>query len=231
MSTINTVLSLDTSLGTTQVALAQKGRILGQLEEKTRSQQTQRLIPMIEQILKENGLTYPDVDLWACSTGPGSFSGIRVGISTVRAITLATQAAVYGATTLELFAWQAKEAETVSSPGIILSVVDAYRDELFVQPFHATAQGMEPSGEAALIAQEALAMLIPSKTALIATNATGLVEALIPSFKQKILSIEAVNAAAFCRYAIYRNEPSNRRNLAPFYLREPDAKLPQRKAL
>ena len=81
---------------------------------------------MAEDMLKNTGLSLHDVDLIACAQGPGSFTGIRIGIATVKGLAWALEKPCAGVSTLEAMAWNG-----VSTGGLICAVMDARRNQVY----------------------------------------------------------------------------------------------------
>lgn len=86
----------------------------------------QNLIPMIDFILNERNLTLTDISCIAVSQGPGSFTGIRIGVATCKALALALEIPVMGVPTLMSFAWNVPEYD-----GLICPVFDARREQVY----------------------------------------------------------------------------------------------------
>ena len=87
----------------------------------------EELTPMVGAVLADAGWTATDVDVFAVDIGPGRFTGLRVGLATVRALALAVGAPVVGVSSLELLA--------ADHSGAVTAVVDARRSEVFQQRF------------------------------------------------------------------------------------------------
>lgn len=84
------------------------------------------LLPMLEDMLKNTEKKIADVDLIAVAHGPGSFTGIRIGVSTVKGLAWAAQKSCVGVSTLEAMAWHG-----VSAGGLICPVMDARRSQVY----------------------------------------------------------------------------------------------------
>lgn len=97
------ILAMDVACGPCSVAVWKGGRVAAYAEAAGVTQST-RLLPLIEQVLKESGYDYKDLTAVTCTTGPGSFTGIRTGLATARGICLATGLPGLGFTTLETMA-------------------------------------------------------------------------------------------------------------------------------
>lgn len=99
-----TVLAMDTALGGVSVGImAANGHIVSRMEETSRGQAAM-LVPMIQEVLAEAQTGFDQLDLIACSIGPGSFTGLRIGLSTARTLGLALNIPVVGLNTLDVMA-------------------------------------------------------------------------------------------------------------------------------
>lgn len=104
------VLGLDTSLDACSVALARDGITLAHLRENMARGQAERLAPMTKDVMRQAGVAFADLDRVAVTTGPGSFTGVRVGLSFARALALAVDRPCIGVSTLEALALEEGEA-------------------------------------------------------------------------------------------------------------------------
>jgi tRNA threonylcarbamoyladenosine biosynthesis protein TsaB len=100
------VLALDTALGATSVAVYDgvTGRVLAEASEPMARGHAEALLPMVERVLRQANLGFSLVDRYAATIGPGSFTGIRIGIAAARAFALAHCKPVVGVSTLAAFA-------------------------------------------------------------------------------------------------------------------------------
>lgn len=123
------ILAIDTSSKICSVALMEDQKII--LEKHTNDEKThsQNLMPLIDNLFQETDLTLDDIDLLACCLGPGSFTGIRIGISTVKAFSDAKNIPVTGVTSLESLAYN------IQSTGLIVSLIDAKNDNVYYSLF------------------------------------------------------------------------------------------------
>lgn len=95
------ILSIDTSSKICSVSILEDTTVI--LEKHTNDEKThsQNLMPLIDELFKDTNLTLDNIDLLACSQGPGSFTGIRIGIATIKAFADAKNIPVVGVTSLE----------------------------------------------------------------------------------------------------------------------------------
>jgi tRNA threonylcarbamoyladenosine biosynthesis protein TsaB len=98
------ILSVDTSNPLASVAITIEEKVLAETVFNTDRTLSARLIPEIDRLLTIAGLTISDIDLFACSAGPGSFTGVRAGVATVQGLALATGKPCVGFSTLALLA-------------------------------------------------------------------------------------------------------------------------------
>ncbi|MBQ3184720.1 MAG: tRNA (adenosine(37)-N6)-threonylcarbamoyltransferase complex dimerization subunit type 1 TsaB, partial [Firmicutes bacterium] len=80
------ILAIETTGAFASVALMKDDKIIGHVSGNDRFSHLQNLMPQVETVIKENELSIGDIDLIAVSNGPGSFTGIRIGVSTARAL-------------------------------------------------------------------------------------------------------------------------------------------------
>ena len=129
-------LALETSSLAGSVALLAGGDLLSQ-RSLPAGRSTNLLTLTIDELLKEAGLRPADVRLVAVTVGPGSFTGLRAGVTTAKTFAYATGAEVLGLDTLEVIAHQSKPRPVVGlpSPAELHAVLDAQRQELFLARF------------------------------------------------------------------------------------------------
>jgi tRNA threonylcarbamoyladenosine biosynthesis protein TsaB len=193
-----TVLAFDTSAAHCAAALLLPGgRVLTRLEPMEKGQ-AERLMPLLEELLREAGLGWSDLTRLAVGTGPGNFTGVRIAVAAARGLALGLGIPAIGITRLEALAF--------GLPRPITVVEDARRGEVYVQGF-----GTETS-EALLMDGSDLAHVV--ETAHVTGSAAG--PAALPA--------AVPLAEAMARLAAARALPQPRP--APFYLRGADAAPP-----
>ncbi|MEQ1817562.1 MAG: tRNA (adenosine(37)-N6)-threonylcarbamoyltransferase complex dimerization subunit type 1 TsaB [Terricaulis sp.] len=115
------VLAIDTSLDACSVAIVRDGETIGRLHETMTRGQAERLAPMVRETAQQAGITFAEIDRIAVTTGPGSFTGVRVGLSFARALALSLSRPCIGVSTLEALALEDGEegarAALIETPG------------------------------------------------------------------------------------------------------------------
>ena len=128
------VLAIDTALDACSVAVLDTARADLRVQESLPMQRghAEALMPLVARILQSAGLDFPDLDRIAVTTGPGSFTGLRVGIAAARGIALATGKPAVGLSTLAAFAAPFIAADD-SLP--VVAAIDARHDHVYLQVF------------------------------------------------------------------------------------------------
>lgn len=124
------VLGIDTSSLTGGVALLQGEKLVGESVLNIRTTHSERLLPALEKLLQDADVDVADLDLISVVTGPGSFTGIRIGVATAKGLVYALRHSVIGVTTLEAYGWQFK-----FFPGLVVPLIDARRNTVYWQAF------------------------------------------------------------------------------------------------
>ena len=122
------ILAFESSAKAASVALVRDGVLLGQAYQNSGLTHSRTLLPMAEDMLKNLELSLQDVDLLAVSRGPGSFTGIRIGVSTVKGLAWALEKPVCGVSTLEAMA---NLAISAGEGTLVCCAMDARRNQVY----------------------------------------------------------------------------------------------------
>ena len=122
------MLAFEASAKSASAALWRDGTLLGQYFQNCGLTHSVTLLPMAEALLKNCGVQLTEVDVLAVSQGPGSFTGIRIGVSTVKGLAFADNKPCVGVSTLEAMAWNGTAAGEGS---LICCAMDARRDQVY----------------------------------------------------------------------------------------------------
>src|SRR5436190_11058498 len=126
------ILAIDTALDACAAGIlaTDAGKLIAQVSEPMKRGHAEALMPLIARLMKDSGIAFAGLDRVAATSGPGSFTGLRVGLSAARGIALAASKPVVGITTLSAYA-----APHVSEHGEhpIISAIDARHDHVYFQ--------------------------------------------------------------------------------------------------
>jgi tRNA threonylcarbamoyladenosine biosynthesis protein TsaB len=202
------ILVIDTSLAACQVGLFGAGRPLAAASEPMERGHQERLAPMAAEVMAAGGLAFADVARIAVTLGPGSFTGIRVGLAFAKGLQLATGVPLVGIGTLAALAAGAGQPAA--------GVIDARRGLVYLQAFDAGEALGEPD---ILPIAEAAARLAPLRRLTLVGPGAALLAGELPD---AALDIRAAPDLATLGRLAERAEPSG--VVRPLYLRPPDAR-------
>ncbi len=214
------LLAVDTALGGCSVALMDGDAIHAHIFEPMDRGHAERLAPMVQQAMQ--GVGFNALDRLAVTTGPGTFTGQRVGLAFMRGLRLALKIPLTGVTTLEAIAVAAMQETKLGRAAVIH---DARRDEAYLLLREGDAVVQQP---AVLPFADAIERIRAFGACAIAgTGAQAAKDALGSDFT--LSSVRQPDALWVARLAA--NLPPMMEAPGPLYLRAPDAKLPGGKAL
>lgn len=120
------ILAIETSAKAASVCLTEDAFLIAQNYTNIGLTHSQTILPMCQQMLTLCGLTLSDVDVIACAAGPGSFTGLRIGLATAKGLAWSAEKPCCAVSTLEAMAWQVSHVE-----GEILCAMDARRAQVY----------------------------------------------------------------------------------------------------
>jgi tRNA threonylcarbamoyladenosine biosynthesis protein TsaB len=213
------ILALDTSSSTGSVALSRAGSLLQARAFEADHGHSQRLLPAIEGLFKDAGLRVGDIDLFAVVIGPGSFTGLRVSLASVRG--LAGGKPCFGALATDVAAWAAR-----GRGARILAMTDLFHGEVFAS-VHDDASALisnRESGDVAAVLGTLRSFLTSPAVAIgsAATKHEKEIEAAFPGVQ--VLGLEgglAPHLAGFAAAKASAETIHPAGELLPFYLRDP----------
>lgn len=121
------VLGIESSAGAASAAVVKDGALLGEFYVNTKQTHSQTLLPMVEALLKNLGLNCGDLDRMAVANGPGSFTGVRIGVACVKGMALPHNTPCCGVSTLEAIAYGGLACEG----SVLCAVMDARRNQVY----------------------------------------------------------------------------------------------------
>ena len=231
------MLAIDTSTLVGSMALVRDGELVSEWSASVRASHGETLLPAVQRLLGAGSTSLHDVDAFAVGIGPGSFTGVRIGVATVKGLALAEGKPIIGVTSLRVLA-----RGLSGGVGLRVPVIDAHKGEVYcaayeiaidgalverVAPFHAPPSDAaerllaEAQGEMLWLAGNGVGRYGDAFLAPLGENARR-----SPTFcdvpRAACLADEAVRQLAL-------EGPSDLALLEPMYLRPSDAKLPAQK--
>jgi tRNA threonylcarbamoyladenosine biosynthesis protein TsaB len=238
------ILGLDTATRATAVALLDTDRPEAAVQQRddppaaARPRHTTRLLELCQAVLDQAGLGYTDVDRLAVGVGPGTFTGLRIGVATALGLAQARQMDVVPVSTLHALAAAAAPYARAEGLSDVVAVLDARRGEAFAAAWpvaSAEGCGAPPWLAPAALAPGALAAALAGRGHSLMAVGDGAIafrEALAPSgcrVPEETSERHRVSAIAHCRLAA-GSDPVSPRTVRPEYLRLPDAEIARRAA-
>ena len=211
------ILAIESSAVTAGVAVLQDGRLLAQSMSDCGLTHSKTLMPQVEQLLAACSLSPADLGLIAVANGPGSFTGVRIGVSCAAGLAFAAGIPALGVSTLEAMAYGASYHE-----GLVCPVMDARRNEVYTALFRIeggkVTRLMEDSAIPISMLAERLAA--HSACAYLVGDGAHLAHEQIPGTRLAPVHVRKQQADGVVLCALARlNEAVAARELKPVYLR------------
>jgi tRNA threonylcarbamoyladenosine biosynthesis protein TsaB len=216
------VLAVDTTTERGSVAVTEDDCVRGEVRLASSEGHSRRLLPAVDFLLHSLGLHPGDIEAFAVTTGPGSFTGLRVGLSTVQGLALGAGRPCLGMSALDVLA-----ARIAGTAPASVAVMDAYRGEVYGAVYDGEG-GMV--GQASVERPEALVDRTPEVAAFVGGGAQRhreLIASLRPRalFPPRTLFL-AGTLGRLAAPRLKRGEGIAPAELRPLYLREPDIRRP-----
>lgn len=213
------ILSIDSSSATASAAVTENGKVLSESFVNNGLTHSQTLMPLVEKTLKNSSLNINDIDLFAVTHGPGSFTGIRIGISCVKGMADALSKDCIPVSTLEAIAEPLKNQNVLA-----VAVMDARCNQVYTASFK---NGQRLCGDRAILIEQLGEELknIDGEIVLIGDGAVLCYEKLkdiVPNIFLADENIRFVHAKSV-GFIAENSETVKSENLVPFYLRLPQA--------
>lgn len=217
------ILAVDTALGACSAAILENEIVLAHRFEMMERGHAERVAPMVREVMVEAGVGFAGLDRLAVTTGPGTFTGQRVGLAFMRGLRIALKRPLVGVTTLEAM-MAAALADTGLSAAAALH--DARRGEVYCAAFRDGRVVMPPCVFAVADAISALRRLMGNCLFALAGTAAGDAVALYNAqgANARLSRITQPDAVWVARLALGATAPEGPPR--PLYLRAPDARLP-----
>lgn len=234
-----TILAFDTATPATAVALCAAGEPPREARDDPppghRPRHASRLLPLAVELLEQAGIGWDAVERIAVGTGPGTFTGLRIGVATARALARAQNVPLTGVSTLHSVALNALGDDAPPGFEAVLAVLDARRGEVFTAGWRLTEiedpgvpflspRAIAPEALGQLIEQTGFTPLLLGNGAVEFRSVLERSEALIPEDRSELHRVTAIHHCRLAR-ALPGSGPDD---VHPEYLRLPDAEISRR---
>ena len=215
------ILSIDSTAITASVAITDDERLLGDITLNNGNTHSQTLLPMVESLFRMLSLSADDIDLFAVSEGPGSFTGVRIGAATIKGLAFGREKNCIGVSTLEALAYNLRGYK-----GIICPVMNARRNQVYTAIFRSDGERLERLCEDSAIAVTELDEMLSVYSEPVYLSGDGIevsLEGFTKTKPEKTPEKEALQSAySVARIALEKYRAGERGNdaaLVPTYLR------------
>ncbi len=221
-------LAIDTSCLTASCAICEEGKVLGEITIQNGKTHSQKIIPMAKSLLDLLDKDFKDMDLFAASIGPGSFTGLRIGVVTVKGLAYSLKRPVCGIPTLDALAYSVPDFT-----GLIIPMLDARNNQVFTAAYHKEQQTLHKVWpDRGLTLDELMEHMGASEErVMVLGDAVPLhIQRLKEAFKERIVEApptlftpRAASCAILAEKAYLSNQGVNAFELEPLYLRKSQA--------
>lgn len=229
------ILAVDTSATAASVAVAEENKLIGEFSINTALTHSQTLMPMVDELLKNTGLSVNDIDAAAVNAGPGSFTGVRIGVAAVKGIAFPKNLPCVSVSTLESMAYN-----MLGNDCIVCSVMDARCSQVYNALFRVkgcTVTRMTDDRALSLTDLKNELQNINEKVVLVGDGAVLCSKFLGEEFENIMLApfnnrIQTASSVAYAAFEkINSGETVKADELMPVYLRLPQAQRELNKKL
>ena len=212
------ILAVDTSSERGSVCLTEKGESLGEVRLRSSVQHSDRLFRSIDFLFNFAPFGLADVDLFVAARGPGSFTGLRVGLAAMEAFASAHGKPSAGVSTLEALAWRCRVEGAIIAP-----TVDARRGEVYGALYGWTGGTLKTVRPATVMAPDAWFGSLPAEPTLFCGDGALRYREFITKPEWRLQEVDLYLASALAEIALL----PDRGPLSPLYVRRTEAEIAQ----
>lgn len=221
------ILAVDTATKSCSVAITEEKIVLEELTTDNGQTHSRHLLEMIHAVMQSTGLAMSSLDGFAVTRGPGSFTGLRIGISSIKGLALAVNKPVMGISSLEALAQQSEpEAER------ICAIIDARKGEVYAAFYQVTPEGLNPENDEVALPPHELLMDISEPCVFVGSGAMIYRDVITEKlgdhacFAQPAQHIIRASTVALLALKRFENgEVGEIAEWVPHYIRKSDAEL------
>jgi len=227
------VLAVDTSSVVATCAVLDEEKVLGEYSLNQEMTHSEKIIPMIKELMDSINLKPKDIDVFAGAVGPGSFTGLRIGIATIKGLAHVFDKPVVGVSTLEALAYN------IPFDGILVPLIDARRERVFTGIYKWKDGKLVNLSEPAILELDELLNIIQDNYEKVLFNGDGTLvykEKIVEKLKDKAqfapISLNMARASSVGELGLLKWKEGKAENyfqLVPEYLRESQAQREYKK--
>jgi tRNA threonylcarbamoyladenosine biosynthesis protein TsaB len=222
------ILAVDTASNAGGVALSRNSEVIGLHMAKTPLKYSEKLIEWVAFLLKQHELALADIGLFAVASGPGSFTGLRIGLAAAKAFAQTLGRPAVGISSLEALAYRFRHVSDTVAP-----VVDARRQQVYAAVYRVTSAGAEMAQPETISRPEpwlrSLPQVEPGKLVFVGDGATLYASTIVNSRPgSRIIASDNCILAELCQLGSVRHGQGivgDASSLAANYLRPPDVQI------
>ena len=191
-----TILGIETATVVCGAAVVMNGKILAESTIAEPHAHTAMLMTQVEEAIRRSGISLGDVEGFAVSIGPGSFTGLRIGVSVAKGLAWASGKRLTAVPTLRAMALTAVRHGHVAGSGLLLAALNSRRNELYRELFELVPDGLNPVSEMCVMTPEELLAELNDRAVTIVTDSQAFREKALLHPKLQVLSPEASRCSA-----------------------------------
>ena len=220
------VLGIDTSSAVGSIGIIENESVIAEYSLNVVASHSVRLMPAIDDVLKRAGLKIQDIDGFAVTIGPGSFTGLRIGVGTVKSFSYALKKPIVGVITLDALAYNLKFADKLICP-----ILDARKQEVYSAIYRGGLKLVRQTDYLCAKIESILAHLT-EPTIFVGDGVNRYREVIVENLKEHAIIAEP--PFRFCRGAVVallgyerlaNGESDDYFSITPFYIRKPEAEV------
>lgn len=222
------VLSIDSSTASAACAIVEDGKLLGEVSLNDKKQHSIILMPIIDSLLNNLSMNIKDIDAFIVSSGPGSFTGLRIGMATAKGLAQANNKPFIGISSLDALAFN-----LAYTSGIICPILDALRDNVYTALYSFNKGKLERISDYMALHIDELISIINEKGSI----STTFIGDAVPKFKNKLQEsfkevyfapahLNITRASSLGELGLFKlaeGEEDNLLTFSPIYLRKSQA--------
>jgi len=221
------ILAVHSTSASLSVAVTESRLVLGEIILPPARKHLENLAPIIRDLIGESHLSPSDMDGLGVAIGPGSFSGIRVGLAMIKGMAFALAKPVAGISSLDILAWHPLKDGEWAAP-----VIDARRGEIYTAFYRKSERNLTLVSEPMLIKAGEFSRHAEQVSAPVLLCGDSALDHLVGSIPNLVRSPVAAPSAAVCALLAYERlsmgDADNLHSLAPLYIRRSDAEEKRR---